>query len=326
MASDLVLFALSPSESLGRAVASELGHELTAYEFRAFEDGELKIRPHASVRDGDVYVVCSLHGDARESVHDRLCRLLFFCATLRDAGARRLTLVTPYLCYARKDRRTNPRDPVTSRYVAQLVEAAGADRIVTFDVHNLAAYENAFRIGCENLEARALFVERCRQLATGALAVVSPDPGGFHRAEALRAGLEHALGETVELAMLGKHRKGGVVRTGVFVGDVAGRTAVIVDDLIVTGTTLIHAAEACRARGATAVHAMATHAVFGAATAEVLARPALDGIVVTDTVSPTRIELGAARAKIEVVSIAPLLARALHALHHEESLAPLHEV
>jgi ribose-phosphate pyrophosphokinase len=323
---DLVLFGLPPSEALGAAVAAELGQQLAPYELRRFDDGELKIRPLASVRGADVYVVGSLHGDATETVHDRLCRLLIFCGALRDSGAARITLVTPYLCYARKDRRTNPRDPVTTRYVARIVEAVGADRIVTIDVHNLAAFENAFRIACENLEARGLFVERCRSLGARALAVVSPDPGGFHRAEALRDGLEQATGERVELAMLGKHRKGGVVRSEAFVGDVAGRTAVIVDDMIVTGTTLIRAADACRERGARAVHAMATHAVFTATTAEVLGRPALDGIVVTDTVSPARLELGPVRAKVQVASVAPLLGRALHAFHAGLPLAPLHEV
>jgi len=323
---ELVLFTLPPSEVLGSAVAAEIGCESAPYELRRFDDGELKIRPLVSVRGRDAYVVCSLHGDADETVHDRLCRLLFFCGALRDSGAGRITLVTPYLCYARKDRRTNPRDPVTTRYVARLVEAAGADRIVTIDVHNLAAYENAFRIASENLEARALFVEQCRRLGARPLAVVSPDPGGFHRAESLRDGLEQATGERVELAMLGKHRKGGVVRSEAFVGDVAGRVAVIVDDMIVTGTTLIRAADACRARGAIAVHAMATHAVFTAATPEVLAAPALDGIVVTDTISPTRAALGSAQAKVRVLSVAPLLGRAIRALHGELATAPLHEL
>ena len=321
---NLLLFALAPSESLGRAVAEDYGVELAPHELRRFEDGEHKIRPLVSVRGRDVYVLCSLYGDASESVNDRLNRALFFIGALRDAGAGRVTLVAPYLCYARKDRRTNPRDPVTTRYVARMIEAAGADRIVTADVHNLAAYENAFRIGTEHLEARPLFVERCRGLGER-LTVVSPDPGGFHRAEALRDALEHADGASVELAMLGKHRKGGVVRTEAFVGDVQGRVAVIVDDLIVSGTTLVRAAEACRERGATAVHAMATHGMFSSAAAGALATPMIDSIVIADSVSPARTALGAVRAKLSVVSLAPLLARAIGTLHHERSMARLIE-
>jgi ribose-phosphate pyrophosphokinase len=317
---NIAVFALPPSEGLGRAVAEDYGLAIAPHELRTFEDGEHKIRPLLSVRGRDVYVLCSLYGDATESVNDRLCRLLFFVAAVRDAGAARVTVVAPYLCYARKDRRTNPRDPVTTRYVAQLIEAAGAHRIVTVDVHNRAAYENAFRIGCEHLEAGSLFVERCRTLGGRGLVVVSPDPGGFHRAEALRDALERATGQTVGLAMLGKHRKAGVVRTEAFVGDVEGRIAVIVDDMIVTGTTLVRAADACRKRGAVAVHAMATHAVFTDATDAVLATPLIDSVIVTDTVSPARVELGACKSKLSVVSIAPQLARAISALHHERSI------
>ena len=132
--------------------------------------------------------------------------------------------------------------------------------------------------------------------------------------------LEKALNTTVELAMLGKHRQGGVVRTEAFVGNVEGRTCVIVDDLIVTGTTLIRAADACRNRGATAVHAMATHGAFTAAAGEVLASPLIKSITITDAISPDRIDLGPAREKLSVLSIAPLLARAVGAMHHERSI------
>jgi ribose-phosphate pyrophosphokinase len=276
-----------------------------------------------SVRDRDVYIVQSLHGDARESANDKLVRLLFFIGALKDASAARVTAIVPYLAYARKDQRSQPRDPVTTRYVARLIEAAGADRIVTIDVHNRAAYENAFRIPTEHLEANRLFVERCGALGDRSLTVVSPDPGGFHRAEALRDALEAASGATVELAMLGKHRKGGVVRTEAFVGNVEGRTAVIVDDLLVTGTTLIRAAEACRKRGATAVHVMATHGMFTAAAGSVLASPLVDSIVITDSISPERIDLDPARGKLSVISIAPLLARAISTLHRGRSMTEM---
>jgi len=316
----LAVFSLKSGRPLAERVAARLDLELMPHEEREFEWGQHKTRPLASVRGRDVYVLCSLYGDATESVNDRLCRMLFFVGALRDAGAGRITIVAPYLCYSRKDRRTNPRDPVTTRYVARLIEAAGADRIVTIDVHNRAAYENAFRIPTEHLEANSLFVERCGALGDRSLTVVSPDPGGFHRAEALRDALEQASGATVDLAMLGKHRKGGVVRTEAFVGNVEGRTAVIVDDLIVTGTTLIRAAEACRKRGATAVHVMATHGMFTAAAGSVLVSPLVDSIVITDSISPERIDLGPARGKLSVISIAPLLARAISTLHRERSM------
>jgi len=321
----VVVFALPPSQPLGRGIGEATGIPLGTFELRNFEDGEHKLRALEPIRTRDVYVVGSIYGDATESVNDRLCKLLFFVGSLADAGAGRITVVAPYLCYARKDRRTNPRDPVTTRYVARLFEAVGVTRIVTVDVHNRAAYENAFRIGCEHLEARPLFADRCRALGRQPLTIVSPDPGGFHRAEALRDTLDQVNGAPVELAMLGKHRKAGVVRTEAFVGNVEGRIAVIVDDMIVSGTTLVRAADACRARGAVAVHAMATHALFTPAARDVLASPALDSIVVTDTIAPGRLQLGAAEAKLTTISVAPLLARAITTLHEGGSMTAVLE-
>lgn len=309
-----LVFALPPSKPLARAT----GLTLAPFELRRFDDGEHKIRPLVSVRGCDVYIVCSLHGNGGESVNDRLCRLLFFAGAIRDAGAGRITVVAPYLCYSRKDRRTNPRDPVTTRYVARMVESAGVDRIVTLDVHNRAAFENAFRIPTEHLEANPLFAARCRTLGQR-LAVVSPDPGGFHRAEALRDMLESTAGAPVELAMLGKHRKGGVVRSEAFVGNVDGRVAVIVDDMIVTGTTLARAAEACKLRGATAVHAMATHGMFAMNASTVLGTSLIDSVTITDSVTADRVDL----ANLSVISIAPLLARTINVLHDDRPITPL---
>ena len=152
---ELSFFELNASRELGERVARALGSPLTPHEEREFEDGEHKARPLESVRGRDVYVLVSLYGDARQSVNDKLVRLLFFLGALRDASAGRITAVIPYLCYARKDRRSKSRDPVATRYVAGLLETVGADRVVTLDVHNLAAYENAFRIRAEHLQRSA---------------------------------------------------------------------------------------------------------------------------------------------------------------------------
>ena len=139
------LFALEATAALGDAIASQLGQPLSMHEERSFEDGEHKVRPLSAVQNADVYVVQSLHGGPSESSNDKLCRLLFFIGALKDAGAAHVTAVVPYLCYARKDRRTKPSDPVTTRYVASLFEAVGVDAIVVLEVHNPAAFENAFR-------------------------------------------------------------------------------------------------------------------------------------------------------------------------------------
>jgi ribose-phosphate pyrophosphokinase len=155
------LFALAATAELGAAIARELGHPLAAHEERSFEDGEHKVRPLDNVAAADVFVIQSLHGGPRESANDKLCRLLFFIGALKDAGAARVTAFVPYLAYARKDRRTKPNDPVTTRYVAQMFEAVGTDRLVSLDVHNPVAFENAFRCPTVMLTATPLFVVTC---------------------------------------------------------------------------------------------------------------------------------------------------------------------
>jgi ribose-phosphate pyrophosphokinase len=143
MAPRLQLFALAATAGLGRAVAEALQMPIAAHEERGFEDGEHKMRPLDDVAGNDVYVVQSTHGGPYESANDKLMRLAFFIGALKDAGAARITAVVPYLAYARKDRRTKPNDPVTTRYVAQMLESVGADCVVTLEVHNPAAFENA---------------------------------------------------------------------------------------------------------------------------------------------------------------------------------------
>ena len=132
----LKLFVLEGSAALGASIAARLGVPLAAHEERDFEDGEHKARPLEPVAGGDVYVIHSLHGGPVQSPNDKLCRLLFFIGALKDAGASSVTAVVPYLCYARKDRRTKSLDPVTTRYVAAMLEAVGTDTVVTLEVHN----------------------------------------------------------------------------------------------------------------------------------------------------------------------------------------------
>ena len=320
------LFALEASRTWGQAVADSLGLALVPHEERAFEDGEHKTRPLEGVRGRDVYVLQSLHGDQAEGVNDKLCRLLFFIGALQDAAAERVTAVVPYLAYARKDRRSKPRDPVTTRYVAAMFEAVGTDRILTLDVHNLAAYQNAFRCGTDHLEATGLFVAHFVPLVGAReVVVVSPDAGGIKRAESFRQRLAAALGRPVGAAFAEKHRSQGVVSGDLLVGDVEGRVAIVLDDLIGAGTTIQRTAAACRARGATAVHAAASHGLFVGAAAQLLADDALAGIVVTDSVPPFRLPTGAVRDKLVVLPTAPLFARAIACMHGGGSLTALLE-
>jgi ribose-phosphate pyrophosphokinase len=314
----LLLFALQSSREYGERVAAHLDIPLARCEEREFEDGEHKTRPLENVRGRDVYVVQSLSANTEQSVNDQLIRLLFFIGALKDASADRVTAVMPYLCYARKDRKTKSRDPVTTRYVAALLEAVGTDRVVTMDVHNLAAFQNSFRIPAEHLQAKQLFVERLVGLP-GHLVVASPDVGGVKRAEALRQALQARRDDPVSSAFMEKHRSAGVVSGETLVGDVAGRTVILVDDLIASGGTLRRASEACRQDGAQRVIGVATHGAFSAAAAEQLGRSVFDELMVTDTIAATPTW----PTELEVLPTAALFARAIDRLHSGGSIVEL---
>lgn len=319
-----VLFALQASRSFGEDVARQLGISLSACEERDFEDGEHKSRPLVNVRNKDVFVIQSLYENAQQSVNDKLVRLLFFIGALKDASAAHVTAVVPYLAYARKDAKTQTRDPVTTRYVARLFEAAGADRVVTMDVHNLAAFQNAFRCRTDHLEATKLFATRFASLLKEEpqITVVSPDIGGMKRAERFRQALGRTLNRELNVAFMEKARAKGVMRTGRLIGEVAG-AVIIIDDLISTGGTLRNAAAACREHGATKVYAAATHGVFVGSANDLLSGTVLDGIIITDTIPPFRLDPALTRDKLTVLPAAPLFAEAIRRIHGGGSLVEL---
>ena len=311
-----MLFSPPASHAYAQRVATTLGTALAEHEWRPFEDGEHKMRPLESVRGRDVYVIHSLYAEPGHTVNDKLCELLFFVGALVDASAARVSVIAPYLCYARKDRRSQTRDPVTTRYVAQLFEAVGASRFATLDVHNLAAYQNAFRIPTEHLEANGLLAQWfASHLRDRALVVVSPDAGGVRRAEDFRARLSKLLDSPVEAAFAGKLRAGGIVTGKPVVGDLAGRCAIILDDLIGSGTTLSLVAGHCLALGATEVHAAATHGLFLADACEKLGNGTLASVVVTDSVAQWRVPRGAFLERLTVLDSAPLVAQAIAHMH-----------
>jgi ribose-phosphate pyrophosphokinase len=320
---NLCVFTLNSSRDFGERVAASLNIRLAEHEEREFEDGEHKVRPLESVRGKDVFVIASLYSDVDQSVNDKLVRLLFFIGALRDASAMRVTAVIPYLCYARKDRKTKPRDPVTTRYVAGLLEAVGVERVVTMDVHNLAAYQNAFRCHTDHLQANPLFIEYFASRAGHELVVVSPDVGGIKRAEQFREALEQKTGNPVTSAFMEKKRSTGVVSGEAVVGDVEGKVAVIIDDMIVSGGTIARTVKACHERGASGIFAAASHGLFTGDADEILAVPALEQVVVTNSVPPFRLPAGAVREKLEVLDAAPLFAEAIKRIHSGGSIVDL---
>jgi len=318
---DISFFTLD--SELGHGVAEQAGLAVAAYEQRWFEDGECKLRALESVRDRDVYLLASLHGDTERSVPDRLMQTLLLLGALRDAGAARLTAVLPYLCYARKDRRTKPRDPVSTRHVAALFEAVGTDRVLTLDVHNLAAFENAFRIGTDHLTAAPVLASHLLPKLSENVVVISPDVGGIKRAELFRGVLAEQLGREPGSGFMEKHRSAGVVSGERLVADVEGCDVILVDDLISSGGTLARAARACREQGATRIHAAATHGVFAPEAEQVLSDSELDSVVITDTVPASRPGRRIEWKGLEVVLVAPLLGDALRRLAKGGSLTEL---
>ena len=318
------LFALSESRGLGESIGAALGMPLSAHEERDFEDGEHKTRPLENVRGCEVFVIQSLYSEPGKSVNDKLCRLLFFIGALKDASAKSVTAVLPYLGYARKDKKTKARDPVTTRYVAQLLEAVGTDRVLTLDVHNLAAFQNAFRCPADHLEAKNLFVEHFAAWIRGLeVVVVSPDVGGVKRAEQFREALSRRLSRPVGSAFMEKQRSAGVVSGEALVGDVEGKTAIIIDDMISTGGTISRTAHACRRQGAHSVHAAASHGIFVGKADQVVADPVLDSLVVTNTLPPFRVDPELARNRLTVLDVAPLFAEAILRIHTGGSIVDL---
>jgi ribose-phosphate pyrophosphokinase len=315
----MLVFAPLHTRALGERIAAALGTQLAAAEEHEHDFGEHKMRPVPQVRGQDVYVVQSLHGNAQASANDKLCRLLFFLAALRDAGAARVTACIPYLCYARKDRRTNPQDTLTLRYVAALFEAMQVDRVVALDVHNESAFDNAFRCATLRIEADAVLLEQLRLAGLLAQPVIaSPDIGGFKRVQRLQDTLAAQLGQRADCAFMEKRRSGGVLSGERLVGEVTGRDVLICDDLIASGSTLLRATAAARQAGAQSVHVAATHAAFNAEAVRLGGSDGPDSLLVTDSIEvpPT---MASGLPRLRVCSIAAVFATTIADLTRSSS-------
>jgi ribose-phosphate pyrophosphokinase len=316
-----LLFAPAESRELAAHIGGIAALELSPLEERDFGEGEFKLRPLVSVRDRTVFVVQTLAPSADASVAQRFVRLLFLLFGLAHAGAARTIALVPYLSYARKDRRTQPRDPVSTRYVAQLLEATGVARLVALDVHNPAALDNAFRIAVDHLSALPLFVRHFTEsLAGSRVAVASPDIGGIKRAQIFREMLSAELDTDVDMIFVEKRRTGGQVSGGTVVGNPAGREVIVLDDLCASGGTLIRAATALHGAGAKGVHVAFTHAPLAAGLGNLAACPAISQVVLTDSCPLADVS---DQSRFTVLPVAPLFGEALTRMMSGTPLVPL---
>ncbi|MSQ24220.1 MAG: ribose-phosphate pyrophosphokinase [Chloroflexi bacterium] len=307
----LRLFSGNSNEALAQRVAQDLGSPLGQLLATTFANGETRIRIEENVRGADVFVMQSAQG---ETVDHSIMELLVMIDALRRASARRITAVMPYLPYARQEKKTAGREPITAKLVANLITTAGANRVLTIDMH-APAIEGFFDIPVDHLRAAPLLAQHFMDLDPDQIVVVSPDVGGVERANKFR----QRLG--APLAIVAKQRLGPDATEVVeMVGEVRGKIAILVDDQISTGSTLVGAAAILIARGATEVRACATHGLFPPGATEYLCDSPLEEIVVTDTLPFPFPDMD---SKFRTVSVAPMLAEAILRIHENRSVSAL---
>lgn len=306
------IVACNSNRPLAEAVAQALGIQLARASVRRFADLEIFVEIHENVRGEDVFVIQSTSFPA----NDNLMELLITLDALRRASARRVTAVIPYFGYARQDRKAGPRTPISAKLVANLITEAGANRVLTMDLH-AGQIQGFFDIPVDNLYAAPLFTTDIAERYAGQeLIIVSPDVGGVARARALASRLN------CDLAIIDKRReRAGVSEVMNVIGDVRGRSCILVDDIVDSGTTLCTAATALMAHGARSASAYCTHGVLsGAAAARIAAAP-LHSMTITDSILAT--EAVEAAPNLRVFTIAPLLAEAMQRISDESSVSSL---
>lgn len=298
---------------LARAIAAYLEMPLVDAAVRRFADEEIFVEIHENVRGQDMFVVQSTSYPA----NDNLMELLISIDALRRASARRITAVVPYMGYARQDRKPGPRTPISAKLVANLITEAGADRVLSVDLH-AGQIQGFFDIPTDNLYAAPVMAADIQARANGKdLMVVSPDVGGVVRARALAKRLDNA-----PLAIVDKRRdRPGESEVMNIIGDVKGRHCILIDDIIDSGGTLCNAAQALLDAGAESVAAYITHGVLsGGAVARVNAS-ALKELVITDSIRPTDAAVDSQR--IRILTIAPLIGEAMRRISDESSVSSL---
>jgi ribose-phosphate pyrophosphokinase len=311
MRRELKVFTGSAHPALGEAIAQNLSVPLGRAHLARFSDGEVWFQIHDNVRGADVFVVqptCA-------PVNEHLMEMLLMLDAFKRASAARLTAVIPYYGYGRQDRKDKPRVPISAKLVADLLQTAGADRVLTMDLH-AAQIQGFFDIPVDHLFAAAVIIDYVQQLKLPDLVVVSPDAGGVERARAYAKRLGAGL------AIVDKRRdQPNVAEVHNVIGDVAGKTALVVDDMVDTAGTLTKVAEALKAAGAREVLASCSHPVLSGHAIERIEKSSLAKLITTDSIplKPEKLRNG----RIVVLGVAGLLSRAIKNIHEETSVTSL---
>jgi len=310
--SKLLIFSGNSNPTLAENIARRLEMSVSEATVGAFQDGETRVRLEESVRGADVFIIQSVC----PPVDHNLMELLLMLDAAQRASAERVTAVIPYFGYARQDRKRTGREPISAKLVANLIATAGADRVLTMDLHS-PAIEGFFDIPVDHLRATPLLADYFRGLPLSDLVVVSPDVGGVRRANRFRHSVNSAAGLAVVFKERSEHDEPEILG---LVGEVEGKSAVIVDDLISTGETIIKAAELLAKRGAHPIYACAVHPVLAPGAVERLEESVIEKVIVTDTIP---IPQEQPCEKIELVSMAPLLAKAIMYINKGLSMTAL---
>ncbi len=304
----LKLIAGNANPVLAQQISQNLGIELSEAKIGRFSDGEIQVKIIDSVRGADCYILQPTCAPVNENIME----LLVIADALKRASARRITAVIPYYGYARQDRKAEPRVPITSKLIANLITASGINRVLTMDLH-ARQIQGFFDIPVDHLYARPVLFQYFKDLKLDNPIVVSPDAGGVERARAFAKLLN------ADLAIVDKRRpKPNEAAIMNIIGDVKGRNAIILDDMIDTGGTLTKVANAIKDAGAVTVYAAASHGVLSGEAIEKIKNSALQEVVITDSIVHEK-----NLPKIKVLSIASLLAEAIKKIYNDESLNTL---
>ena len=307
----LRVFAGNSNMELSRKIVEILEVSLGDAVVKRFSDGEINVEIDESVRGMDVFVIQSIC----HPVNENLMELLILIDAFKRASPRRITAVMPYYGYARQDRKVSPRAPITAKLVADLITTAGASRILTVELH-AGQIQGFFNIPVDHLYSSPVMVDYMKEEFENDTVVVSPDAGGVERARAFAKHMKASL------AIIDKRRDSpNVSRVMNVIGDVKGKVAILVDDMVDTAGTLVHAAEALTENGARHVYACCVHPILSGPAVERIIGSPIEKLLVSDTI-PLE---GAAREceKIVVISLGNLLAEAIHRIHHEASVSEL---